>query len=172
MFKTSRKCGHWVKGRKEGKKMEELQNRAHIFLKIIKCSPTYPDPVCTRLLRQESSILAILNIPFYSCIKTQGHNLPALLVIQSLEALKLHPLHSCCREHRLYKDKAMLWCMQKRRAYSLYPSSVTCCHTAEKATTLRFLWILLGENSPSNSSLLRASAQNVGTYRSRSHHLA
>lgn len=70
--------------------MEELQNRAYIFLKIIKHSAMYPDPVCTKLLRQESSISVMFNIPFYNCIKTQGHNLPALFIVQALETAKLH----------------------------------------------------------------------------------
>lgn len=163
MLKASRKCGHWVKGRKVKKKKKELQNRAYIFLKIIKCSATYPDPVCTKLLRQESSNPVMLNISFYGCIKPQGHNLPALVIIQTLEAVKLHYWSSYCKEHRFYKDKTMLWHMQKRGAYTLYPSSVTCCHIVRKATLLGLLGILPGENNPSNFSLLRISAWNVGT---------
>ena len=67
-----------------------------------------PDPVYTKLLRQESFIPLMLNIPFYSCIKTQGHNLSALLIIKTLEAVKFHYWSPYCKEHRFYKDKTVL----------------------------------------------------------------
>lgn len=132
MLKASRKLVYWVKGRKEGKNIEELWNGTYILLKVVKHSTTYP--VCAKLLRQESAIPVMFNIPFYCWIKTQGHNLPTL-IIQALEEAKLHYLSSYYKNLGSVRQSNAVWHAEKRSIRFIPTQCYMLSHRRESHTS-------------------------------------